>query len=104
MLSLVSVSHQSHWPIVDVVAFPSTQTLSVCVNLYFRYFHETLPILRRSTFRVSEAPPVLLLAMAAIGTMYSRDGLNGLAVAMNELARRAIAYLVSGLPLSVGVC
>ncbi|KAL1962696.1 hypothetical protein VTN77DRAFT_9240 [Rasamsonia byssochlamydoides] len=93
MLSLVGMSHQSHWPIVDVAAFPSTQTLTVCINLYFRHFHETLPILRRSTFRMAEANPVLLLAMAAIGAMYSRNGLDGLAVALNELARRAIAYM-----------
>ena len=93
ILSLVSISHQPHWPIVDVAAFPSTQTLSVCINLYFRHFHDTLPILRRSTFRITEATPVLLLAMAAIGAMYSKDGLSGLAVALNELARRAITYM-----------
>lgn len=93
MLSLVSVSHQPHWPPIDVAAFPSTQTLTVCIKLYFRHFHDSLPILRRSTFRVAEAAPVLLLAMAAIGAMYSRDGLSGLAIAMNELARRAIAHM-----------
>ena len=31
--------------------------------------------------------------MAAIGAMYSRDGLSGLAVALNELARRAVTYM-----------
>jgi len=93
MLSLISISHQPHWPVVDVAAFPSTQTLSVCINLYFQHFHETLPILRRSTFRIAEAAPVLLLAMAAIGAMYSRDGLAGLAVAMNELTRRSISFM-----------
>ncbi|KFZ03327.1 hypothetical protein V502_11042 [Pseudogymnoascus sp. VKM F-4520 (FW-2644)] len=93
MLSLISISHQSHWPVVDVAAFPSTQTLTVCINLYFQHFHETLPILRRSTFRIAETAPVLLLAMAAIGAMYSRDGLAGLAVAMNELTRRSISFM-----------
>lgn len=93
MLSLVGISHQPHWPTIDVASFPSTQTLSVCINLYFRHFHESLPVLRRSTFRISEVPPVLLLAMAAIGATYSRDGLGGLAIAMNELARRAISHM-----------
>lgn len=93
MLLLVSVSHQPHWPAIDVAAFPSTQTLTVCINLYFRHFHDGLPILRRSTFKVAEAAPVLLLSMAAVGAMYSRDGLSGLAIAMNELARRAITYM-----------
>ena len=93
MLSLVGVSHQPHWPVLDVTAFPSTQTLSLCINLYFRHFHDTLPIIRWSTFRAAETAPVLLLAMAAIGAMYSRDGLSGLAIAMNELTRRAITYM-----------
>ncbi|KFY16961.1 hypothetical protein V492_00970 [Pseudogymnoascus sp. VKM F-4246] len=93
MLSLISISHQPHWLVVDVAAFPSTQTLSVCINLYFQHFHETLPILRRSTFRIAETAPVLLLAMAAIGAMYSRDGLSGFAVAMNELTRRSISFM-----------
>jgi hypothetical protein len=92
MLSLVTTTHQSQWLIPDVASFPSTQTLTVCINLYFRHFHETLPILRRSTFRMAEARPELLLAMAAIGATYSRNGLDGLAVALNELARRAISY------------
>ncbi|KFY26674.1 hypothetical protein V493_03945 [Pseudogymnoascus sp. VKM F-4281 (FW-2241)] len=93
MLSLISISHQPQWPVVDVAAFPSTQTLSVCINLYFQHFHETLPIFRRSTFRIAETAPVLLLAMTAIGAMYSRDGLTGLAVAMNELTRRSISFM-----------
>ncbi|KAH8805434.1 fungal transcriptional regulatory protein [Xylogone sp. PMI_703] len=93
MLSLVRTSHRPHWPAIDVASFPSTQTLTVCINLYFRHFHDSLPILRRSTFRISETAPVLLLAVAAIGAIYSRDGLGGLAIAMNELSRRAIAYM-----------
>lgn len=92
ILALVKVAHQPNWPAVDVAAFPSTQTLSVCINLYFKYFHDFFPIIRQSVFKISEAPPILLLAMAAIGAMYSRDGLGGLAIAMNELARRAIAF------------
>lgn len=62
----------------------------MCINLYFRHFHETLPILRRQDFQQSEASPILLLSMAAIGATYSRDGPRNLAVALNELARRAI--------------
>lgn len=93
IISLVNMTHQSNWPAVDAQAFPSTTTLSMCINLYFRHFHETLPILRRHSFRQSEASPILLLSMAAIGAMYSRDGPRNLAVALNELARRAISSL-----------
>lgn len=93
MMTLVSTTNQPNWPVVDVTLFPSTQTLSVCVNLYFRHFHDTLPIIRRSKMRTSDAPPILLLAMASIGAMYSRDKLSGLAIALNELTRRAISYM-----------
>lgn len=93
ILSLINTTHQPHWSPVDVAVFPSTRNLSVCINLYFRHFHESLPILRRSTFRTAEASPVLLLSMAAIGATYSRNGLSGVAMALNEVARRAIAYL-----------
>ncbi|KAJ6443388.1 Heat Labile Enterotoxin Type Iib [Purpureocillium lavendulum] len=93
MMSLVSSTNQPNWPVVDVTLFPSTQTLSVCINLYFRHFHDTLPIIRRSKMRTDEAPPILLLAMASIGAMYSRDKMSGLAIALNELARRAISYM-----------
>jgi hypothetical protein len=93
ILSLINTAHQPHWSPVDVAAFPSARTLSICINLYFRHFHETLPIVRRSTFQSAEASPVLLLSMAAIGATYSKNGLTGVAVALNELCRRAIAYL-----------
>jgi hypothetical protein len=93
ILSLINTAHQPHWSSVDVAAFPSARTLSICNNLYFQHFHETLPIVRRSTFQSTEASPVLLLSMAAIGATYSKNGLKGVAVALNELCRRAIAYL-----------
>lgn len=33
-------------------------------------------------------PPVLLLSIAAIGATFSKDGLEGLGVALTELVRR----------------
>lgn len=92
-MALVNTTNQPNWPVVDLTLFPSSQTLSVCIDLYFRNFHDTLPILRCSDFRIADAPPVLLLAMAPIGAMYSRDRLSGLAIALNKLARRAIYYV-----------
>ncbi|CEL02560.1 hypothetical protein ASPCAL03728 [Aspergillus calidoustus] len=93
ILSVINRAHQPHWPTVDVSAFPSTRTLSTCINFYFQHFHETLPILCRSSFQSGEHSPVLLLAMAAIGAMYSPKRMTRLAVGLNELCRRAIVYL-----------
>lgn len=93
IITLISAAHQPHWTPVDVAAFPSSRTLSTCINLYFGHFHETLPIIRRSTFRSADASPVLLLSMAAIGATYSKNGLSGTSVALNELSRRTIAHL-----------
>lgn len=93
IISLVNTTHQPSWPAIDSLCFPSTQTLSVCINLYFRHFHDTLPILCRVDLPNWETSPVLLLAMAAIGAIYSRDTLRSLALALNELARRAISSL-----------
>lgn len=42
---------------------------------------------------MAEAPAILILSMAAIGAVYSRDGLNSLATSLNELARRVILYM-----------
>ncbi|EGX97024.1 Fungal transcriptional regulatory protein [Cordyceps militaris CM01] len=100
IISLVNTTHQPNWPAVDAACFPSAQTLSVCVNLYFRHFHDALPILRRvadlpggGDSSSAVASPVLLLAVAAIGAMYARDTLRSSALALNELARRAISSL-----------
>lgn len=93
ILTLINAAHQSQWPVVETSAFPTARTLSVCINLYFRHFHETLPILQRSNFCAAETNPVLLLSITAIGAMYSRSCSRKLAVALNELARRAITYL-----------
>ncbi|OAA69693.1 Fungal transcriptional regulatory protein [Cordyceps fumosorosea ARSEF 2679] len=88
IIALVNATHRPIWPAVDATCLPSSSTLSLCVNLYFRHFHETLPILRRLDPITS---PVLLLAVAAVGAAYSRDAaLRSLAPALNELARRAV--------------
>jgi hypothetical protein len=93
MISLITATHHSQWSPVDVASFPSTRTLSICIDNYLKHFHETLPILRRDILQRSEVNPVLLLSAAAIGATYSANGLSRLATALNELARRAISYV-----------
>lgn len=96
MLSLIRMCHQGPiWSEPDVGRFPSTTTLSVCVDLYFRHFQPCLPILDPATFDLTTAPPVLVMAIAAIGSMYSQDGLRNLGVALNEIVRRSIIFIVS---------
>lgn len=95
MLKLVEHSHRGVWPSVDVTNFPSSQSLTLCVNLYQRHFHDWLPLLDKASFRFSEASPSLLLAMAAIGSEYSRGDVKHLGVALNELVRRGILFIVS---------
>lgn len=73
--------------------FPSRQVLSGCMVLYFRHFSPTLPIFDQSRFTSREAHPVLLLAMSAIGALYSKAFLKDLAIALNELARRSLVFL-----------
>ncbi|KJK73508.1 hypothetical protein H634G_11243 [Metarhizium anisopliae BRIP 53293] len=93
MITLVNTTNNHNWPVVDVALLPSTRTLSMCINLYFRHFHDTLPIIPHIGLRTYDTlPPILLLAMAAIGAMYSRDKYGGLAIALNELVRRIIIY------------
>ncbi|KZO90459.1 hypothetical protein CALVIDRAFT_490418 [Calocera viscosa TUFC12733] len=96
ILALITLSHRPPWPMIDVADFPSTRVLSLCVNSYFRHFHGTFPILHQSAFRAAapaDVSPLLLLSVAAIGAMYSRENLADLAVPLNQLARRIIRYL-----------
>lgn len=94
MISLIRMSHHgSSWCAIDTTRFPSTTTLSLCVDLYFRHFHPGLPVLDPSTFDLTTAPPVLVMAVAAIGAMYSQDGLADLAIALNEIVRRSILFI-----------
>jgi len=95
MINIISQSHRAVWPDIDTVNFPSTNTLTVCVNLYHRHFHDTITLQERDSFRLATSPPLIVMAMAAIGAMYSPDGLQRLGLALNELVRRAIFYVVS---------
>ncbi|ORY26042.1 hypothetical protein BCR39DRAFT_542336 [Naematelia encephala] len=93
MITTVSRSHQPIWPTIDTTNFPSTQTLTVCINLYQRHFHDWLPIIERASFKMGEAAPLILMSMSAIGAMYSQDGLQRLGVALSELVRRAVLFI-----------
>jgi hypothetical protein len=106
MQILAQHAHRSVWPLPDLASFPSTRTLTACINLYLSNFASWLPIVDspRGSFRVDKAAPVLLKAMAAVGAVYGSDGLERLASPLNELVRREIVYTVSEcLPMRQGI-
>lgn len=94
MIDLIVRSHGNIWPHVDIDNFPSTQVFAICINLYHRHFHDWLPLYERCTFKITDSPPPLLMAMATIGAVYARDGKHRLGIALNELVRRTIIYTV----------
>ncbi|KAL3451425.1 fungal-specific transcription factor domain-containing protein [Aspergillus insuetus] len=48
------------------------EVVNAFVQLYFEHYHPTLPLLHKATFNVSDTPPLLILAVAAIGSRFSR--------------------------------
>lgn len=95
MLSLVYLAHQAMWLMPDIEDFPDQETLSDFVDLYFEQFHPTFPILHRPTFRKHDTSAVLLLAVAAVGATYADKEFRPLAVALSELVRRIVQWMVS---------
>ncbi|WVQ73151.1 hypothetical protein IAR50_002715 [Cryptococcus sp. DSM 104548] len=93
MLSLIYLSHQTHWLMPEVDDFPDHDTLSHFVNNYFEHFHPVLPIIHRPTFMTEDTPAVLLLAVAAIGANFSGPEFSSLTVALCELVRRMITWV-----------
>lgn len=79
----------------DIDDFPDHDTLSDFVDLYFEKFHPMFPILHKPTFLESDTPAVLLLSVAAIGATFADLKYRPLAVALCELVRRMIAWMVS---------
>ncbi|PNS15931.1 hypothetical protein CAC42_4332 [Sphaceloma murrayae] len=52
---------------------PSKARLSRCLSAYFDYFDPHAPIIHRPTFNLRNSHPFLVLAVAAIGAMYTRE-------------------------------
>ncbi|KAI5479224.1 Fungal transcriptional regulatory protein [Pseudohyphozyma bogoriensis] len=93
LIELVHTSHQSAWT-MDINTFPSATTLALCIDLYFKRFHDTFPILRKDMIKAGhETAPILLLAMAGIGATYLKEGFDGLAVTLSEVVRRALTHM-----------
>ena len=50
----------------------SLDVLHVCTELYFEHFHQQFPILHKSTFEARSSSWLLYIAVAAVGSQYSR--------------------------------
>ena len=95
MLSLIYLSHQNLWLMPDIGDFPDNETLSDFVDLYFENFHPTFPILHKPTFLQGDTPAVLLLSVAAVGATYAEKSVQPLTIALSELVRRIVTWMVS---------
>lgn len=97
MLTLSMHAHSAMWARPDLGNFPSEAAISHGVNLYLSRFATWLPVIDspRGSFLVEKAPPLLLKAMAAVGSVYARDGLERLGLPLAELVRRDVAFIVS---------
>lgn len=51
---------------------PSREILNTFIQLYFEHFHNGFPLLHKGTFEPQKQPPILLFAIAALGSHYSR--------------------------------
>ena len=94
MLSLIHLSHQSLWLLPDIGDFPDHETLSDFIDLYFEHFHPAFPFIHRPTFLQGDTPVIVLIALAAVGATYADKEYKPLAVALDELVRRMITWMV----------
>lgn len=57
---------------VDLALLRDQAVMNMFTQLYFEHFHDSLPLLHRVTFNPCEVPLILNLAVATIGSHYSR--------------------------------
>lgn len=84
----------------DIDDFPDHDTLSDFIDLYFEKFHPTFPILHRPTFVMGDTPPVVLMAVAAIGATFADKEFKPIVVALCELVRRMVQWMVGRVIIS----
>lgn len=97
MQTLTQHAHRAFWPTPDLTNFPSEATLTACVNLYLHHFAGWLPVIDspRGAFLIDKSAPLLLKALAAVGSVFARDGAERLGMPLMELVRRDLLFIVS---------
>jgi hypothetical protein len=77
------------------------KVINAFVQLYFEHYHLTLPLLHKPTFNVSNTPPLLILAVAAIGSRFSRvPQAHTLSSILRGTLRKALDTMVHSPPRS----
>lgn len=97
MQTLTQHAHRAFWPAPDLTNFPSEATLTACVSLYLHHFAVWMPIIDspRGNFLIDKSAPLLLKALAAVGSVFARDGSERLGTPLMELVRRDLLFIVS---------
>ena len=75
---------EASYPPCPIIQLPSKHALTRYFQSYADGFHKHFPMLHMPTFKITEAPPELTLAIAAVGAQYRFEFLTGL-----ELYRKA---------------
>ncbi|KAL4755919.1 Zn(II)2Cys6 transcription factor [Aspergillus foveolatus] len=66
------------------------EVINAFVQLYFEHYQPTLPLLHKATFNVSHAPPLLILAVASIGSRFSKTPQASTLCSMEEEIHQTI--------------
>jgi hypothetical protein len=73
----------------------NARVVNAFIQLYFEHYHSTLPLLHKATFNVSDTPPLLILAVAAIGSRFSKvPEAHTLSSVLGGTLRKAINIMV----------
>jgi hypothetical protein len=69
---------EASYPPCPIIQLPSKHALTRYFQSYADGLHKHFPMLHMPTYKISEAPPELTLAIAAVGAQYRFEFLNGL--------------------------
>jgi hypothetical protein len=80
----------------DIEILQNPAVINIFVQLYFEHFHPVFPLSHKASFNMLEISTLLTLAVATIGSRFSRiRHAQRLAMALGEILRKAIDTQVS---------
>lgn len=78
-----------------LTTIPTAEAMNVFIQLYFEHYHPNFPLLHMPTFQPREDMWLLVFSIAAIGAEYSELCTQELMDWFEQLAKKAISYIVS---------